>query len=322
MEKELAESLFTNLWPSQQIVATTGQLNALGLSTRALEAGVRYRLVHRMRRGVYIPMHQWQDQPLWVQDKLALMGHLVQATALPVYSHFSAARLHGLNVWNCSPLIHLSAGYNTSASTLPADVVLHKLDTSESEFQELYVRGVGMVRLTSLRQTVLDCATIAPLTQAVVIGDSALNKGLVFDELEEALAAATGRRGVQRARRAIAAMNALSESAGESRTRLIIAELPIEQPEMQIWLEGRLGRFRVDFMWRKLRLILEFDGNIKYLDFQLSAEQALIQERERENELIEQGWRFIRIKWAHLNDPDSLKERILRAYWAASAAAA
>lgn len=314
--------ILASLWPAGQLVATTGQLQAAGLTTRLIESGVQGKLLHRLRRGVYTPMHEWQGKPPWVQHRLMLMGHMVQSGGMPVYSHISAAQLHGLHTWNSSPLIHISAGYSAAGSKLPADVVLHKLATPDADVELRYVRGVGMVRLSNLRRTVLDCATVAPLVQAVIIGDSALNKGLLLKELEVALAGAAGRKGIRLARTAVSVMNGLSESAGESRARLIIAELPIEQPELQVWLDSRSGRFRVDFVWRSRRLILEFDGNTKYFDFALPTDQALIAERERESALIEEGWRFIRVKWAHLNDPEALKSRILRAYWGSTAVAA
>lgn len=314
MDKLTAAKIITGLWPAERLVATTDQLLAAGMTTRLLESGTQQGALHRLRRGVYMLSEQWAGQPPWIKDKLALLGHLALTNGVPVYSHFSAARLHGLQLWNCSAMIHLSSGHNASASKLPRDVVLHKLVVPDAQVGQRYVNGVGLVRLTSLMRTVLDCAMVAPLAQAVTIGDSALTRGLSLDDLKAAVGQASGRKGVRRARVAIDAMNPLSESAGESRTRLIIAQLPIEQPEQQVWMDSSCGRFRVDFLWRKQRLILEFDGDTKYFDYQVPTERALIQERERENALIEEGWRFIRVKWHHLSRPEELKGRIMRAY--------
>ena len=76
-----------------------------------------------------------------------------------------------------------------------------------------------------------------------------------------------------------------------------------------------------NFAWRAFRLILEFDGDTKYFDQAQTTEQALLEERERENALIEEGWRIIRVKWKHLNSPELLKARIMKAYLAAQQAA-
>lgn len=129
-------------------------------------------------------------------------------------------------------------------------------------------------------------------------------------------------KGIKRARAVLKALNRLAESAGETRTRLIIAELPIEQPELQVELDTCTGKYRVDSAWQGIKLILEFDGNSKYFAYAQATEQALIDERERENALIELGWRFIRIKWKHLANPELLKARIMDAYLAAAQAAA
>lgn len=322
MDSSPTEARFTQLWPQGRIIATTEQLLGAGLTTRNLEIGVSAGLVHRMRRGVYIPMHQWQGRKTWVQERLVLSAHILQFNGQHVYSHFSAARLHGLHVWNSSPLIHISSPYNSSPSRTAADVVMHSLEVRDEDLVEKVIHGLGPVRFTSLERTVLDCATLAPFAQAVVIGDSAFTVGLNFQVLEKLLEGAVGRRGIRRARRAIRSLSRTSESAGETRTRLIIGELPIEQPEQQYWISTNNGTFRVDFVWRGIRLILEFDGDTKYFDFGDSPEQALIKERERENALIEEGWRIIRVKWKHLDDPESLKTRIMRAYLAAAQAAA
>ncbi|WP_113718492.1 hypothetical protein [Arthrobacter dokdonensis] len=65
--------------------------------------------------------------------------------------------------------------------------------------------------------------------------------------LAELLDRMAGRRGVRRTRNVVAALNALSESAGESRTRLIIAHPPIEVPELQVTLNASGRSYRVDF---------------------------------------------------------------------------
>lgn len=322
MDKQQLSAIFSSLWPPDSDIVTTGQLLQAGIGSVAIRDGVRLGLLFRLRRGVFMPMHRWWPRKPWEKDKLAISGHILATDHRYVYSHFSAARLHHLNVWNSSALIHVTAAYHGAVSRTAADVIVHFAKLEPGDIVEQLVPGAGLVKMTSLARTVLQCAMAATFEQAVIIGDSALHNGLEVRELTNLLDGIAKARGIKQARRVLGALNKLSESAGETRTRLLILELPIEQPELQVALDTRRGKYRVDFMWRNIRLILEFDGNTKYFDYAQPTEQALLEERERENALIEEGWRFIRLKWQHLENPELLKARIMKAYLAAKDAAA
>ncbi|WP_425862118.1 type IV toxin-antitoxin system AbiEi family antitoxin domain-containing protein [Arthrobacter sp. TWP1-1] len=322
MERTQVEALFDQLWPPDRRIATTAQLHKAGLDGRTIAYGVKRGLLHHLRRGVYMPMRGWQGSKPWIREELVLQGHIAAANGTVIYSHFSAARLHKLRLWNCPQRIHISSGYRSSTLKGARDVVQHARTIDPQHLVRAVVPGVGVAVFTDLAHTVLECSMSAPFEQAVIIGDSALNSGLTMEALRELLESSAGRRGVKKARMAVEGLNGLSESAGETRTRLIVAELPIEQPELQITISTRGGAYRVDFAWPGIRLILEFDGDTKYFDYGVTTEQALINERVRENALIEEGWRFIRVKWSDLNAPEMLKARIMKAYWAAGRAAA
>ncbi|MDO5752501.1 type IV toxin-antitoxin system AbiEi family antitoxin domain-containing protein [Arthrobacter sp.] len=322
MDKVAAIQLFERCWPRERVVVTTRELVNAGLDSRAIKFGLQHGLLHRLRRGVYLPMHQWRDRRPWDKDKLVLTGHILATNGQYVYSHFSAARLHKLQVWDSSRLIHVSAPYRAAPSRTSQDVAIHFATLDPRDIVQRFIPGTGLTKFTALPRTVLQCAMTATFEQAVIIGDSALHTGLNLHDLEKLQASFHGCRGIKRARRVINSLNALSESAGETRTRLILAELPIELPELQVTLQTSIGTYRVDFAWQDIRLILEFDGETKYFEHAQSTEQALLEERERENSLIEDGWRFIRIKWKHLNNPEQLKDRIMKAYLAAQQAAA
>jgi hypothetical protein len=59
----------------------------------------------------------------------------------------------------------------------------------------------------------------------------------------------------------------------------------------------------------KLKIGLEFDGDVKYFAFGPTAE-ALVRERKRERALIEEGWILLRVEWRDLFDEASLRRRI------------
>ena len=143
----------------------------------------------------------------------------------------------------------------------------------------------------------------------LLIGDHALRLGAQLNELESMLAASPVIRGSARARTVLAALDSRSESAGESRTRVLLAGMNLPMPELQLEVQTPDGRHRADFAWRRYMLILEFDGWGKYFDYG-PTDIALAQERKREKALMELGWKLIRIHWEDLAHPAELEARI------------
>ncbi|WP_434618035.1 hypothetical protein [Arthrobacter sp. A5] len=171
------------------------------------------------------------------------------------------------------------------------------------------IRGEGPIWVTSLERTVVDCARIGEFQRAVIIGDHALRKGASLQGIQSLVASMPGSRGIRRARQVVEALDARSESAGETRTRLILRAFNIEQPDVQVVIQAGSISYRADFAWPALKLILEFDGKSKYFDFAPTG-QVIFEERRREKALMELGWRFIRIEWSDLGRPGELRTRI------------
>lgn len=95
----------------------------------------------------------------------------------------------------------------------------------------------------------------------------------------------------------------------ETRARLIIAEMDIAQPDLQVDLVVAGHNYRPDFVWKEQKLIVEFDGDVKYFAYQPTAE-VLLNERKREKRLMEAGWSFVRLDWGDLGNPEEVKRRI------------
>ncbi len=212
-------------------VATTAQMLDQGIGAAALAQALRTGLVFRLRKGAYVQATHWRGLKPWDQDNLRLLAHVLSVRGDPVYSHFSAARPHGLFVWNCGAAVHLSCNSSASGSSGAKDVSQHREVLAPGDVQELHLRSGPYVRVTSLERTVIDCARTGQFAQAVVIGDHALRAGARREVMEALINAMTGRRGVRKARRVLHALDARSESGGETRTRLIIAAMNIEQPD-------------------------------------------------------------------------------------------
>lgn len=293
-----------NLW-------RTGQLHEKGLNSRAIKVLLQHRKLVRLRYGCYIRGELWDKQSATVRSKQLIQAHahgtLTTSTGDFVYSHTSAARLHGLFLWNVDDVIHILLRVRPSSDRLGKDVRGHTRPYTEAD-----VVSIGRLRVTTLERTVVDCALMLSYQQALVLMDHALRLGAdpaLMDAMAERL---PGRRGIRNLRMALINADPGSESAGETLTRELISRLNLPIPEPQVAVNSRAGRYRLDFAWKEQKVALEFDGKVKYFDYKPTAE-VLFHERQRENALTEDGWKFVRVKWRDLFREQEFKTRILTA---------
>lgn len=293
-----------NLW-------RTGQLHESGLNSRAIKLLLRHGKLVRLRYGCYIRASVWEKQSASIRSKQLIHAHahgtLTTSSGDFVYSHTSAARLHGLFLWDVDDLIHVLLRVTPSSERLGKDVRAHTRPYDESE-----VVTVGNLRVSSLERTVVDCAMMLSYQQALVLVDHALRLGADPALIQAMAEVLPGRRGIRNLRRALANTDPRSESAGETLTRELISRLNLPMPEPQVQVNSRSGRYRLDFAWKEKKVALEFDGKTKYFDYKPTAE-VLFQERQRENALTEDGWTFVRVKWRDLFREQEFKTRILTA---------
>ena len=113
--------------------------------------------------------------------------------------------------------------------------------------------------------------------------------------------------GRARARAAIDLADPLSESVGESRTRLLLHALGLPfVSQADLVHEGAfLGR--VDFLVDGL-VVVEFDGLVKYEG--IDGRSALAAEKKRERGIWDRGYEVERVVWSDLDDPQAFARRI------------
>lgn len=203
-----------------------------------------------------------------------------------------------------------------TASASPGTVVSHVHVARLSTEDVAVVEGVPA---TSPPRTVIDLARTVPFESAVMSGDHALASGLVTRaELDEALARCRGRRGAAQAAKVVAFVDGRSESVGESRSRVPIHRLRLPAPNLQRVItdeEGEIGR--VDFHFEKERAVGEFDGLGKYtehLRLGQTTQQALIEEKFREDRIRGAGYGVARWGWRELSTPAEVARRLRRAF--------
>ena len=288
-----------------------GPIARKGLNSRAIKILVLQKKLVWLRYGCYIRGDLWEKQTRGVRSRQLIQAHahgtLTTSSGDFAYSHTSAARLHGLYLWGVDDVIHLLLPVSPSSERLGKDVRGHTRPYAESE-----VVTIGKLRVTSLERTVVDCAMMLSYRQALVLMDHALRLGADKALMRTMADSLPGRRGIRTLRLALALADPRSESAGETLTRELITRLNLPMPDPQVEVTTRAGRYRLDFAWKAKKVALEFDGKTKYFDYKPTAE-VLFQERQRENALTEDGWKFLRVKWDDLFHEQEFKARVLAA---------
>ncbi|MDJ0391874.1 hypothetical protein QMK17_00830 [Rhodococcus sp. G-MC3] len=238
------------------------------------------------------------------KHRLATIATLRANADNAVASHISAAVLHGLDLWDTSlERVHMTV-LNGHRRTTP------RMHVHTTALSDKFVTTSEGLRMTTIDRTVIDCSRIMDLDHAVVIGDSALrSKKVSMDQLRAAVQSSTRAAGIGAARRAISSMNGLSESPGESLSRLRMAEFGFPDPILQQVLEVQ-GRFlaRVDFYWKRWKLVGEFDGLGKY-----ASGESNVKEKMREDDMRDRGLEVIRWTWKDLWNFGSVRAKFDRA---------
>ncbi|MCM0615928.1 DUF559 domain-containing protein [Paenarthrobacter sp. TYUT067] len=296
--------------PSRGHMWRTDELLRFGLNSRNIKALVDSGELLRLRYGCYILSDTWKALGPRRQALERILAHahgtLTSSTGGFVYSHLSAARLHGLFVWGVDDKVHILHSARPSSDRSGKDVRGHT-----QSFTEDHVVVVQGLRVTTLERTMSDCARMLSYPKALVIMDHGLRVGADRRVLSQLAAVSAGKRGVRTLRKALDNADPRAESAGETLTRELMQRLRIRPPQPQFEVQSRLGRHRMDFAWEEEKLALEFDGRTKYFDYR-PTDEVIFQERRREKALTEAGWRFIRIEWKDLFQERDFKERILR----------
>jgi hypothetical protein len=290
--------------------------------------GERERLYTRVRRGELVPIFRGSYVRASAWDRLdedaryrAKVEAAIQRTdGRHLVSHESAAALWRLPTLAAWPdrvhVIQTPDSGTRSTALFERHSYEHVSDPSE----------IDGVKLTSLARTVVDIAALRSFATSTVFADAALRRtthpvpGIPAAPLDRAallreLALVPLRQGTARARAVILFADAAADRPGESASRVSmhLAELPA--PILQQALRGASGRqYFVDFWWPSHNLIGEFDGKGKYRDPEFlggrSPEQALLDEKGREDDLRAAGYAMRRWGWDLANSPMRLSAHL------------
>ncbi|MGW6196261.1 hypothetical protein ACWF0M_08945 [Kribbella sp. NPDC055110] len=270
---------------------TVADAQALGIS-RGVLRGTQYR---RVLGSVYV------DGSVAVTPRLQAEAALL-LTPGAVVSHQTALSLWTAND-RADDLVHVTVQRDPHRN-LPR---VNGLRVHEVQQLDRALRD-GLP-LTPPERTFLDLAPYRDLTNLVAAGDSLVRRTDVEPHhLVEAVAAASGVRGVRRAREAAALVRAGVDSPMESLLRLLIVFGGLPEPRIGHVITDAAGGWLAepDLSYPEVGLAIEYDGRHHLVD----ARQWRQDIRRREN-LEREGW-LVRVVTAYdlLNIPQTVVARI------------
>ena len=287
-------------------------LLASGLTTHAVRALLANGQLVRIRRGIYALGAAWRSGHSEDRYRLFVRATVLAAEQPLLLSHHSAAVLHGLPIIGPWPQVVHAINNDTAGGSSARFTTSHR---SVVEPETVTVNGCAA---TSLPRTLIDVAANSTFLVGVTMMDHALRveqeraeaerrhgtlgrPALTKDALYAELASVHPRNGGAQARRAIEFANPLSANPGESLSRVRMAELGFEIPDLQVRFVVKGREYWVDFFWRGVRKIGEFDGKIKYTRGAILGDrhpsEVVIVEKDRENLLRPGVSSFDRWDW-------------------------
>lgn len=278
------------------------------VNDRRLRARVDRGEVVRIAPGSYADAAAWSSLTPMARHAQRVWEAAARLGPGQIFSHFAAAAVWGIDIAGPWPR-RIDVTVDSRRTVRSSGLIRRHgrcLDDMTSVPWDRHV-------LTDPVRTTVDLMRELPFAEGVASADRALwqrrpSGPLVSpDELIAAAQMVDG-RGCARAERAAAFASGLSDSVGESRSRVVIHVLGFPQPELQ-------ARFRLssghdaytDFFWPDYDHIGEFDGVGKYRDPELlrgrTPEEVLLAEKDREDDLRRQVRAFSRWRSAALRHP-------------------
>ncbi len=273
---------------------TRDQLGRLGVSKWQLGQLLGAGLLRRVLTDVYVRADQ--------ADSLELRA---RAASLVLSPHAVLVDRTAAWLWDVDAMRP-----GESASVPPLEVFVlsshARIRRGEARGGERDLRAEDIVTIEGMRvttplRTALDLACRLPRYEALATLDAfARAHGLTEQQLRLELARRyRRRRGVIQARELVQLVTPLSESTGESFTRLAIHDEGLPAPVPQLWVyDGQVALWRLDLAYERFKVCVEYDGE----EFH-SSDEDKEHDRRRRTWLREHGW------WVIVVDKRSFRGR-------------
>ena len=270
----------------------------------------------RVRRGAYVDGLLWRA--MTPEDRHRVTAHAVVLSLdkPAVVSHASACVLLNLPTWGYDlSEVHVTRGDLQSPRT---EAGVHHHVGSLGPDDVVVIDGITV---TSPDRTAIDVALMGGFERGVVVADATLRLlGGDKDILLRRLDRMRDWSGARNAGRVTEFADGLSESVGESRTRVVFELAGLPRPKLQeLIIDPVTGVIiaRVDYHFIEERTVGEFDGRVKYKAIPaegLTAEEVVWREKRREDALRDLGYEVARSIWADLRQPGRIIDRYVRCF--------
>lgn len=289
-----------------QHILTTAELMKTGMTSRDIHSALKRQELIKLRRGVYLQprTEQQLDERDWV-----IAHHIAECKALKsssVLTRESAALMWDAPLTRLPRYVHLASSQKDRGKY--RKVKLHVTAASVIERAHHF----DTYQVLTPTDTVISCVRPLPAHETLIIANDFLKRDLCLPgPLSEQLHAVQG-RGRQKARRIARCLTPQLDSPLENIAYLVLTDSNLEPVNLQMWLTASSGRrYRPDFCWPRLKLILEVDGMVKYKGTYGAAEHRGAYEYQRQRDLEADGWRIVRTTYDELvNRPFALIQRL------------
>jgi hypothetical protein len=277
--------------------------------SEALSRGVRSGTHVRLVPGVFVESGKWDTSSPLARYRMRLVATAATMSPDAVFSHLSAAVIHGLPVLGSLPDVVDVTVPQTSGGRSTAHVRRRAAPLQHDE-----VLSVGGFRVTTIARTVADIARTEPFERAVATADAALrikdraDPLLTLDELSDLVQSQHRRKGAGKLRRVAEFATPSSDSVRESQSRCLIHLAGFPPPELQHEWRDQYGLIGFsDFWWPMHGLVGEYDGRVKYVKPEymkgMTQSEVIDAEKRREDRIRALGPRFARWTTWHLTVP-------------------
>ena len=284
------ESRVRAIASSQFGVATRKQLILAGLGPAAIDYRVRKGGLRVVHAGVYAIGYERQD---WISRAMAAVLACGRGAVL---SHGSAAAVLEIRPYPRGP-IEVSG---PRARIRPG--IRHRRRRLPAQMTTLF----NGLPVTTVPRTLLDLATVLDeraLTRA--LNEARLRHGTRAAEIERLLAGTMkGQPGAARLARIAVGAQAPTRSVFEDAFLAFLARNQLPAPEVN----RRIAGHEVDIVWRERRLVVELDGWRSH-----DTLDRFERDRARDADVVEAGYRVVRITWKRLTERPADEARRLRA---------